>query len=47
MKVAFVPRTDPGIEDASGGLAWRVKELGLEEEVVAMVYPDSRGEDME
>ena len=44
MKVAFVPRTDPGIEDASGGLAWRVKELGLEEEVVAMVYPDSRGE---
>ena len=44
MKVAFVPRTDPPIEDASGGLAWRVKELGLEEDVVAMVYPDSRGE---
>jgi len=30
--------------ETSGGLAWRVKELGLEEEVVAMVYPDSRGE---
>jgi len=44
MKVAFVPRTEPPIEDASGGLAWRVKELGLDEEVVAMVYPDSRGE---
>ena len=44
IKVAFVPRTDPPIEDASGGLAWRVKELELEEEVVAMVYPDSRGE---
>jgi hypothetical protein len=43
FKVAFVPRTDPTIEDASGGLAWRIKELGLEEEVVAMVYPDSRG----
>ena len=43
FKVAFVPRTDPAIEDASGGLAWRIKELGLEEEVVAMVYPDSRG----
>ena len=42
--VAFVPRTDPAIEDPSGGLAWRVKELGLEQEVVAMVYPDSRGE---
>ena len=43
FKVAFVPRTEPTIEDASGGLAWRIKELGLEEEVVAMVYPDSRG----
>ena len=44
FKVAFVPRTDPSIEDASGGLAWRIKERGLEEDVVAMVYPDSRGE---
>lgn len=43
MKVAFVPRTDPPIDDASGALAWRVKELGLEEDVVVMVYPDSRG----
>ena len=43
MKVAFVPRTEPEVEEASGGLAWRIKELGLEEEVVAMVYPDSRG----
>jgi hypothetical protein len=43
IKVAFVPRTEPQIEDASGGLAWRIKELGLEEEIVAMVYPDSRG----
>ena len=37
MKVAFVPRTDPPIEDASGALAWRIKELKLEEEVVATV----------
>jgi hypothetical protein len=44
IKVAFVPRTEPEVEEASGGLAWRIKELGLEEEVVAMVYPDSRGE---
>jgi len=43
MKAAFVPRTDPPIDDASGALAWRIKELELEEEVVAMVYPDSRG----
>ena len=34
----------PPIEDASGALAWRIKELELEEEVVATVYPDSRGE---
>ena len=40
----FVPRADPPIEDSSGALAWRVKELELEEEVVATVYPDSRGE---
>jgi hypothetical protein len=44
IKAVFVPRTDPSIENASGALAWRVKELELEEEVVAMVYPDSRGE---
>lgn len=44
IKVAFVPRTEPEVEEASGGLAWRIKELGLEDEVVAMVYPDSRGE---
>ena len=43
IKVAFVLRTEPEVEEASGGLAWRIKELGLEEEVVAMVYPDSRG----
>jgi len=43
IKVAFVPRIEPEVEEASGGLAWRIKELGLEEEVVAMVYPDSRG----
>jgi hypothetical protein len=43
FKVAFAPRTEPEVEEASGGLAWRIKELGLEEEVVAMVYPDSRG----
>ena len=42
--MAFVPWSDPPIEDASGALAWRIKELELEEEVVATVYPDSRGE---
>ncbi len=42
--VLFAPRTDPTVEDASSGLGWRVRELGLEEKVVALVYPDGRGE---
>ena len=25
-------------------MGWHIKELGLEEDMVAMVYPDSRGE---
>ena len=44
FKVIFVPRTDPSIEEVSGALGWRVKELGLEDEVKAIVYPDGRGQ---
>ena len=44
FRVLFAPRTDPHIEEVSGALGWRVRELGLEEEVVALVYPDGRGE---
>ena len=44
FKVIFAPRTDPSIEEVSGALGWRVKELGLEEEVYVMVYPDGRGQ---
>ena len=43
-KVIYVPRADPMIEEVSGAMAWRVKELGLEDDVFAMVYPDGRGE---
>ena len=42
FRVLFAPRTDPPIEEVSGALGWRVRELGLEEEVVALVYPDGR-----
>ena len=44
FRVLFAPRIDPPIEEVSGALGWRVRELGLEEEVVALVYPDGRGE---
>ncbi len=44
FKVAFLPRTDPLIEDPAGALAFRVKELNLEEEILALVYPDGRGD---
>ena len=43
-KVIYAPRMNPMIEEVSGAMAWRVKELGLEEEVLATVYPDGRGE---
>jgi len=44
FKVMFVPRDQNQIEEVSGAMGWRIKELGMEEEVVAMIYPDSRGE---
>ena len=44
FKVLFVPRTDPELDEVSNCMGWRVKQLGWEEEVVALVYPDSRGE---
>ena len=42
-KVLFMPYTESPPEEASGALGWHVKALGLEEEVLALVYPDSRG----
>jgi len=44
FKVIFAPRTDPSIQEVSGALGWRVKELRIEEEVFVMVYPDGRGQ---
>jgi hypothetical protein len=44
FKVMFVPRNQNQIEEVSGAMGWHIKELGLEEDVVAMVYPDSRDE---
>jgi hypothetical protein len=43
FKALFMPRTDPLPDDASAGLGGHVIALGLEEEVLALIYPDSRG----
>ena len=44
FKVLFMPRTEPMPDEASAGLGGHVIALGLEEEVLALIYPDSRGE---
>lgn len=42
-KALFLPRTEPLPEETSMGMGRYVEDLGLEEEVVALVYPDRRG----
>ena len=43
-KVLFLPYIESAPEDASSVLGWHVKALGLEDKVLALVYPDRRGE---
>jgi hypothetical protein len=42
-RVLFLPRTEPLPEEPSLGLEQFIEGLGLEEEVVGLVYPDRRG----
>lgn len=44
FKALFMPRTDPLPEEASAGLGRHVQHLGLENEILALIYPDGRGE---
>jgi hypothetical protein len=44
FKALFMPRTDPLPEEASAGLGNYVQTLGLEQEVLALIYPDNRGQ---
>jgi len=44
FSVLFMPRTEPLPEEPSAGLGRYVEQLGMENEVLAMVYPDRRGE---
>ncbi len=43
FKALYMPRTDPLPDEASAGLGRHVERLGLENEILALVYPDSRG----
>lgn len=40
----YMPRTDPLPEEPSAGLGRYIMQAGLEESVVAMIYPDRRGD---
>lgn len=44
FKVLFLPRIDSLPEDASDVLGYQVRALGLEEEIIAILSPDSRGQ---
>lgn len=44
FKALMMPRTDSMNDASSAGLGYRVKALGLESEVLALIYPDGRGE---
>ena len=43
FKALYMPRTEPLPDEASSGLGYHVEKLGLKEEIIALVYPDSRG----
>ena len=43
FKVLFMPRTGTMSDEASSGLFYHIEKLGLEDEVLALAYPDSRG----
>lgn len=44
FKALYMPRTEPLPDEPSAGMGYHVAQLGLESEVLALVYPDSRGE---
>jgi len=44
FKALFMPRTEPLPEDPSAGLGRFIESLGEDSGVIALVYPDGRGE---
>jgi hypothetical protein len=43
-KALFMPYTESPPEEVSSALGWHVKALGLEDQILALIYPDRRGE---
>lgn len=43
FKVMFVPRQDPLASDPSMGMGRYIQSLGIEKEILALIYPDRRG----
>ncbi|MGD8861080.1 MAG: MYG1 family protein [Myxococcales bacterium] len=43
-EVVFLPRTDPPVDEPSASLASYVRAEGLDDTIVALVYPDRRGD---
>ena len=44
LKAIYMPRTEPLPEEPSAGLGRYIEQEGLEETVIAMIYPDRSGE---
>ncbi len=44
IEVAYLPRTEPGVDEPSAAVADYVRAEGLEDTIAATVYPDRRGE---
>ena len=40
----FLPRMDSSIDDPSGAMSRYLRSIGKEQEIVAMIYPDRRGQ---
>ncbi len=43
LKVLYLPRTEPMPDEPSMGMGAYIRSLGMEKDIVGMVYPDRRG----
>ncbi|MFY7818636.1 MAG: MYG1 family protein [Akkermansiaceae bacterium] len=44
FQAVFLPRMDSSIDDPSGAMSRYLRSIGKEQEIVAMIYPDRRGQ---
>jgi hypothetical protein len=43
FQAVFLPRIDSSLDDPSGAMSRYLRSLGMEQDIVAMIYPDRRG----